>query len=168
MSARVIDDQLPGAFAFHQFITKDLFAFIDANYRTDPTKRVLSGISLAGEFVILSLYLDTPDKWHFSHYHVVDWGANGSLTEEVLTAEQRIYDAMVGRSFPVTMIFARGSSVFSPTTKVLHDMFAARKYPAFRLYDWAYPTGHVETDTPALIDLLKLLCGASQCRGLEH
>jgi hypothetical protein len=165
MGARVTDDILPGALAFHQFLTKDLFEFVDANYRVDPTRRTVSGLSLAGEFPIASLYLDAPGKWHFSHYHIVDWGA---YLSEAIETEQRIYDLVHARSFPVTLIFARGASPFSPQTNTIYSMFANRNYADMQLYLWAYPTGHVETDTPALVDLLGLLCGGSKCQGLEH
>jgi predicted alpha/beta superfamily hydrolase len=165
MGARSIDDIMPGALAFQAFITMDLFSFIEANYRIDPTRRAISGLSLAAEFPLLSLYLDSPGGWHFSHYHVVDWGA---WLEEAISTEQKIYDVMANRSLPVTLIFARGTSQFSPTTKVIYDLFAGRKYRDLNLYYWAYPTGHVETDTPALVDLLDLLCGPTKCRGLEH
>jgi predicted alpha/beta superfamily hydrolase len=165
MGTRGIDDVMPGALAFHQFVTKDLRAFIEENYRTDRTRTVVSGLSLSGQFPLLSMYLEMPEKWQFSHYHIVEWGA---WPEEAFSTEQRIYDAVKDRSFPVTLIFARGAIQFSPNAKLLHDMFAARKYTDLKLYDWPYPTGHVETDTPALVDLLELLCGSSKCRGLEH
>jgi hypothetical protein len=167
MSARAIDHQMPGAFAFHAFITKDLIPYIDSNYRSDPSKRAISGLSNAANFSFNSLYIDTPGRWHFSHYHLVD-GALTQQAEDISTEEQKIYDAIGSSPFPVTLIFAGGATVYGAITKALYDKVAMRHYQGLQLYNFAYPTDHIQTDIPALLDLLAIMCGKANCRGLEH
>jgi predicted alpha/beta superfamily hydrolase len=52
-----------GAPQFLEFIETELIPLIDANYRTDPTDRVLWGYSLAGTFVLYAL-LKRPTLFH--------------------------------------------------------------------------------------------------------
>jgi len=48
--------QSGGADRFLSFMKKELFPFIETNYRADPAKRVLMGCSLGGLFTLYSLF----------------------------------------------------------------------------------------------------------------
>ena len=50
MGRRQTDFNIPGAYDFLDFLTKDLISYIEANYRADPRRRVLSGLSTGGNF----------------------------------------------------------------------------------------------------------------------
>ena len=54
--------------AYHEFITQELIPFIDTHFRADPKRRILSGMSLGGAFVVTSLFLEAPDTLYFSDY----------------------------------------------------------------------------------------------------
>lgn len=64
--------------------------------------------------------------------------------------------------FPVTLIFARGATVWGIGTKDLHDKVASRHYNGMRLFDLAYPLGHLEGDVPSFIDSLAILTGEAK------
>jgi len=159
MGRRQTDFNVPGAWDFLPFLTKDLIPYIETNYRADPRRRVLSGHSLGGIFVFHALYLEAPSKWSFAHY----WSAEGSFWQDIAHLEERwMFDA-VGRSpFPVTLIMARGTSGQdnSDFVRAMYDQIASRHYEGMRLLDLYYPNlDHVAMDAPAFRDSLKVLFG---------
>jgi predicted alpha/beta superfamily hydrolase len=105
------DFLLPGAKAYHEFITQELIPFIDSHFRADPKRRVLSGLSFGGVFVVTSLFLEAPDTLFFSHYI----SAEGSFFLPSFVAQERAFSSAIGtRSIPATLILARGSSTKAP------------------------------------------------------
>lgn len=58
-----IDDHSGQALEFLQFLTTDLFPFIDTNYRTNPNIRIGHGDSLGGLFMLYTLF-HQPDTFH--------------------------------------------------------------------------------------------------------
>lgn len=66
---RNVDFLLPGAETYLNFITKDLAPSIERQYRADPKKRALSGLSHGGYFVVVALILEgKAGNLSFSHY----------------------------------------------------------------------------------------------------
>jgi len=161
MNRRQTDFNMPGATDYLAFLKDDLIAYVETNYRADPRRRVLSGLSTGGNFPFHALYLEAPGRWTFAHY----WSSEGAFWQQadiVSAEEQALYDA-VGRSpFPVTLALARGapgSSTNSSIVRALYDQIARREYVGFRLLDLPYPLGHVEMDVPSFRDELGLLLG---------
>jgi len=161
MSRRQTDFNMPGAIDFLDFLKRDLIAYVEANYRADPRRRVLTGLSTGGNFPFHALYLEAPAKWTFAHY----WSSEGAFWQQadlVYAEEQWLYE-LVGRSpFPVTLAFARGfpgTLTNSTFVRALHDQIASRGYDKLRLLDLSYPLGHVAMDAPSFRDELKLLFG---------
>jgi len=174
------DFLLPGAKAYHEFITQELIPFIDSHFRTDQKRRILSGISYGGAFVVTSLFLEAPDKLYFSDYI----SAEGSFFLRSFIAQERAFSAAIGtRSIPATLILARGSV----TSKVRQQEFSAaigsrnnpamsnlardfsdatngaevaafyrrmvdRHYPGLVLIQTHFPTDHIGTDNPSFED----------------
>jgi predicted alpha/beta superfamily hydrolase len=174
------DFLLPGAKAYHEFITQELIPFIDSHFRTDPKRRILSGISYGGAFVVTSLFLEAPDKLYFSDYI----SAEGSFFLRSFIAQERAFSGTIGtRSIPATLILARGSV----TSKVRQQEFSAaigsrnnpamsnlardfneatngaevaafyrrmvdRHYPGLILIQTHFPTDHIGTDNPSFED----------------
>ena len=161
MGQRQRDFNVPGAYDFLPFLTHDVIPYVEANYRADPRRRVLSGHSTGGNFPIHALYLEAPAKWSFAHY----WSTEGAFWQQqdtINSEEGWIYDA-VGRSpFPVTLILARGAvgAGNSLVVLALYDRIAGRQYNALRLLGPYYPElDHGGTDPPAFADALKVLLG---------
>jgi predicted alpha/beta superfamily hydrolase len=160
MTRRQTDFNMPGAIAYLAFLKSDLIPYVEANYRADPRKRVLTGLSTGGNFPIHALYLETPGPWTFAHY----WSSEGAFWQQadvVAREEQEMYDR-IGRSpFPVTLVLARGgvgTSTNSVIVRQLYDQIGSRNYVGLRLFDYFYPDfGHVPMDTPSFRDELGLL-----------
>src|SRR5262249_47459518 len=121
------DFNMPGAIDYLTFLTRELIPYIEANYRADPKKRVLSGHSTGGNFVFHALYLETPGKWSFAHY----WSTEGAFFQQQATIdseEQMIYQ-LVGRApFPETLILARAGFGNAAVVLALYSAIEARTY----------------------------------------
>jgi predicted alpha/beta superfamily hydrolase len=161
MNRRQTDFNMPGAYDYLAFLTKDLIPYIEANYRADPRRRVLSGLSTGGNFPFHALYIETPSKWSFAHY----WSSEGAFWQQadiVYLEEGWMFDAIRRSPFPVTLILARGGAGDTNTVYVraLYDQLASRQYVGLRLLDLYYPQlGHVPMDAPAFRDSLQILFG---------
>lgn len=160
MGRRQTDYNMPGAVSFLAFLTGDLIPYVEANYRADPRKRVLSGLSTGGNFPFHALYLEAPGPWTFAHY----WSSEGAFWQQadlVASEEQAMYDRIGRSTMPVTLVLARGgvgASTNSALVRALYNKILARDYVGLRLFDYYYPGfGHVPMDVPSFRDELGLL-----------
>jgi hypothetical protein len=176
------DYVLPGAKAYHEFIAQELIPFVEANLRADPKRRILSGLSLGGSFVVTSLFLEAPDTLLFSHYI----SAEGSFFQPSFIAlEEKFVGTIGARKIPATLILARGalsskiqfrqipavngttnlsatanlSYGFSEATNsALVDSFyrrmVARHYVDLNLIETSFSTDHGGTDNPSFDDAM--------------
>ena len=162
MNRRQTDFNIPGAYDYLAFLTSDLIPYVEANYRVDPRRRVLSGLSTGGNFPFHALYLEAPSRWSFAHY----WSSEGAFWQQadIVSAEEFRMSELVGQSnFPVTLILARGAigaGTNSAYVRALYDKIAGRHYAGLRLLDLYYPQlGHVPMDAPSFRDSLSILFG---------
>jgi len=51
------DYNLPGAIAYHDFLTLELVPFVESQFRADPKTRMLSGLSTSGNLPATALFL---------------------------------------------------------------------------------------------------------------
>jgi predicted alpha/beta superfamily hydrolase len=174
------DYVLPGAKAYHEFITQELIPFIESHFRADPKRRILSGLSLGGSFVVTSLFLEAPDTLFFSHYI----SAEGSFFLPSFVAQEQKFSSTIGtKSIPATLILARGSvsnevqqqqfsaaigtksmpamanlaRSFSEVTNSaevdsLYRRMVSRHYVDLILIETNFATDHVGTDNPSFED----------------
>jgi len=174
------DFLLPGAKAYHEFITQELIPFIESHFRADPKRRILSGISFGGSFVVTSLFLEAPNTLSFSHYI----SAEGSFFLPSFVAQEQKFSSAIGsKSIPATLILARGSvskkvqqqqfstaigsknnpamanlardfSEATNSTEVdaLYRRMVDRHYVDLILIETHFSTDHVGTDNPSFED----------------
>jgi predicted alpha/beta superfamily hydrolase len=179
---RAKDYNLPGAIAYHEFITQQLIPFVESHFRADPKRRILSGISYGGSFVVTSLFLEAPNDLFFSHYI----SAEGSFFLPAFVAQEQMFTKTIGtKSIPATLILARGAANnkvrqqqfasaigsknvpamanlargFSEATNSVEvDSFykrmVSRHYPDLQLIETSFPTDHVGTDNPSFDDAM--------------
>ena len=179
---RAKDYNLPGAIAYHEFITQELIPFVESRFRADPKRRILSGISYGGSFVVTSLFLEAPNTLFFSHYI----SAEGSFFLPAFVAQEQAFAKTIGsKSIPATLILARGAT----TNKVQQQQFSSamgsknlpavanlargfdestnsrevdsfyrrmvkRHYADLVLIETNFPTDHVGTDNPSFDDAM--------------
>jgi predicted alpha/beta superfamily hydrolase len=174
------DFLLPGAKAYHEFITQELIPFIDTHFRADPKQRILSGLSLGGVFVVTSLFLEAPDTLYFSHYI----SAEGSFFLPSFVTQERAFSSAIGnKSMPATLILARGAARTTPPQQfsnsgskstfamadlphgfsedtnsddvhALYRRMVGRHYVDLVLIETHFATDHGGTDSPSFEDAM--------------
>lgn len=155
VARRGTDFLLPGAAQYTNFITKDLAPAIEAQYRADPKRRALSGLSHGGYFVVAALVLEgQAGALSFSHYLSTESsiGAHPSLAA-YLEFEKQLDAA--ARPLPATLFLAgartsNGTAVVEP----LYAQMAAHAHPGLTLVKAEYETSHVGADLPAFEEAL--------------
>jgi predicted alpha/beta superfamily hydrolase len=153
---RQTDYNFPGATAFHDFLTLELVPLIDARFRTNPGKRILSGISTSGNLAATALFLEAPTQLVFSHFISAE-GAFWQQTDTVYTLEEQMFNATKGKNIGATLILALANGAPATNATYVHDLFVrvdARHYAGLKLLETSFPTGHVAADNPSFDDAL--------------
>ncbi len=152
---RNTDFLLPGAQQYLNFITADLAPSIELQYRADPKKRALSGLSHGGYFVVAALVLEgSTGRLSFSHYLSTESsvGAHGDLAS-YLDFEKQLKTS--GKPVPATLFLAGAASGNGPViVEPLYAQMAAQALPELALVKASYGTTHVGADLPAFQEAL--------------
>ncbi|MCR6476297.1 alpha/beta hydrolase-fold protein [Variovorax sp. ZS18.2.2] len=152
---RGTDYVLPGVNAYHDFLTLELVPFIEAKYRADAKKRMLTGLSLGGLMTGIAFLLEAPDKLTFSYFLSFE-GSFGYQKPDLDALEQKMFDASAGEQFPVTLLLARcnsGSDCNAVPVSDLYQKLSDRHYPGLALISTLFSsTSHTQTDIPAFED----------------
>ncbi|RST46776.1 alpha/beta hydrolase [Variovorax sp. MHTC-1] len=156
------DYNLPGAIAYHDFLSLELIPLIEARYRADPKKRMLSGLSTSGNLAATALFLEGAKELVFS-YFISSEAAFWQQLQDVEALEQKMFDSLAGRPLPATLILAQCSDERSCNTKYVHAMYtrmAARNYVGLNLIETYFPAnGHANMDLPAFEDAISRIVG---------
>jgi predicted alpha/beta superfamily hydrolase len=176
------DYLLPGAVAYHEFLTQELIPFVESHFRADPRRRTLSGISFGGSFVVTALFLEAPKTLFFSHFI----SAEGSFWQRSFLAQEQEFTATIGtKSIPATLILARGapgqaqylqfpsaggnksmagasdlSRGFNPDrtndieVNAFYRRMRDRHYDGLTLIESDFNTDHIATDNPSFDDAM--------------
>ena len=145
----------PGASRYLDFIVKELAPAIESQYRADPKRRALSGLSHGGYFVVAALVLEAqagrPPS--FSHYLSTECSVGEySSPAGVLAFEKTIE----GKPLPTTLFIAGASNGNHPLIGItLYNQMSAQSLPGLTLLKAEYNTSHVGADVPAFEDALK-------------
>ncbi|RYF70562.1 MAG: alpha/beta hydrolase [Comamonadaceae bacterium] len=152
---RNTDFLLPGASQYLNFITADLAPSIERQYRADPKRRALSGLSHGGYFVVAALVLEgSAGSLSFSHYLSTESsvGGEGNLAA-FLEFEKQLKAS--GKAVPATLFLAgaangNGAVIVEP----LYAQMLAQAIPQLTLVRASYGTTHVGADLPAFQEAL--------------
>jgi enterochelin esterase-like enzyme len=158
---RQTDYNFPGAYAYHDFIALELIPYVESRFRSDPNKRMLSGLSTSGTFAATALFIEAPNQLVFSYFLSAE-GAFWQQLSLVQDLEQQMFVALAGKSLPVTLILARSTGVGPTNTTYVHDLYermAARHYVGLTLLETAFPYSHAEMDDPSFEDAIARLLG---------
>lgn len=162
---RFVDFTMPGAEAYHRFLTRELIPFVEARWRVDGAKRTLSGHSLSGQFALYALYLERPEARFFSSIVSGDgsfWYTPDGRYVPSLEDPVRMEQAMRDRSrlLPVSLVIA-GAGVGPNAVQgtMLHDFLAGRGYEGLRLANLNYNLAHIPMDGPSFGDALNFIYG---------
>jgi len=158
---RQTDFNFPGAYAYHDFLTLELIPFVEARFRTDPKKRMLSGLSTSGTFAATALFLEAPNKLSFTYFLSAE-GAFWQQLGTVQSLEQGMFDAVAGNDLPVTLILARSSRSAGTNAQYVADLYlriSGRSYAGLQLLETVFPFGHTEMDSPAFEDAIARIFG---------
>lgn len=125
---RWVDYTMPGAANYYRFVTLELVPFIEAQYRVDTRKRMLSGHSLSGNFVAYALTMENPGNRYFLAYLSGDgayWYQRGTFD----AMEQQMYN--VSHDLPVIVVMAGAENGTSVTS--VAGQLAGRHYGGLNL-----------------------------------
>ncbi len=150
---RGTDFLLPGATHYLRFISRELAPAIERQYRANPQRRALTGLSHGGYFVVAALVLEGLEgSLSFSHY----LSTESSFGAHADPFAYRAYVAQLdGKALPTTLFLTgarngNGPNVVTP----LYNQMAAQNHPGLNLLRAEYDTTHVGADAPAFEDAL--------------
>lgn len=154
---RQTDYNFPGANAYRSFLTDELIPLIEAQYRADAKRRVLSGLSTGGSFVLTTFLAQAPDTLSFAYFlssEAAIWQQLGTVS----AMEESLFARAAGKEIPVTLVLAR-SAVGGNSAVVadIHAQIASRNYRGLQLSSPSFPYGHAAMDLPAFEDAMAKL-----------
>jgi hypothetical protein len=164
-SQRFTDYTMPGAARYFAFLTQELIPYVETNYRTNPSKRVLSGHSLSGELVMYALYLEDPAHRFFtsivseegSFWYDASFIYQGDQYPPAVAMETAMYNA--SRSLPIDLVMAGDSTGNDAHVTVLYNTIAGQQFQNLRIVHKTYTLGHVPMDSPAFDDAMSYIFG---------
>lgn len=149
---RAIDFLLPSASAYLSFITQTLAPSIERQYRADPKRRALSGLSHGGYFVVAALMLQAQaGVMSFSHHLSTDSSYGGHADPQAYLAFEKQID---GKPLPTTLFLAGAKDYNGPIVAALYTQMAAQVHSGLTLLHAEYNTSHVGADAPAFEEAL--------------
>jgi enterochelin esterase-like enzyme len=156
-SRREHDYLLPGARAYHDFLTQELVPFIEAKYRADARKRLLTGLSWSGSMAVLALFMEAASgTLTFSHFLAFE-ASFDSQEAENNALEQQMFDAWGrGKPLPATLVLTRCDNPLECNFGNVDDMrkrLQSRGYPQFVMTQTTYPQTHAGTDAVSFADV---------------
>ncbi len=112
-----------GAPKFLQFLKSELIPFMEANYRGDPSRRILAGHSLGGLFTLYAMFSDPSLFWgYLAGSPSVPWANSALVKQEAEYAKNH-------QSLPVRLYMAVGGAeeLLTPDMNFAKT-FASRNY----------------------------------------
>jgi predicted alpha/beta superfamily hydrolase len=164
-SQRFTDYTMPGAARYFGFLTLELIPYVDANFRTNPSKRILSGHSLSGELAMYAFYLQNPAQRFFTSI-VSEEGSfwydaaglyQGDSYAPAVAMETAMFNA--NRSLPIDLVMAGDTTGNGPHVSFLYNTIAGQQFQNLHLLHTSYTLGHVPMDGPAFSDALTFIFG---------
>lgn len=154
-ASRDTDFLKPGASRYLDFIVKELAPNIEKQYRADPRRRALSGLSHGGYFVAAALILEAQagKPPSFSHYLSTECSVGEYTSPAGILAFAKTIE---GKSLPTTLFIAGAKAGNHPLIGIpLYNQLAAQNAPGLTLLKAEYETSHVGADMPAFEEALK-------------
>ncbi|MBV7456009.1 alpha/beta hydrolase [Acidovorax sp. sif1233] len=152
---RGIDFLMPGAAKYLDFIVKELVPAVERQYRADPRRRALSGLSHGGYFVVAALILEARAGVapSFSHYLSTECSVGEHTSPAGVLAFEKQID---GKPLPTTLFLAGASGGNHPLVSIpLFNQMASQSLPGLVMHKAEYNTTHVGADVPAFEEALK-------------
>jgi predicted alpha/beta superfamily hydrolase len=156
-TARRNTDYLPpGSTAYHGFLVRELVPYIEAKYRADPARRMLSGLSNGGVFVLSAFLLEGASQFSFQYFFSSEAPVNTPPNDTAIAElDAQMYAASGTREVPVTLWLAYGiNNTGGPIISAMYDKIAAHKYKGLQLSLKPYPGGHTPMDLASFEDIV--------------
>ena len=161
---RFVDFTMPGAQAYYGFLATELIPMIDAQYRTDPTNRALSGHSLSAEFALFALYQELPEKRFFSAILSADcscWLKDNFLLapdwDVPINMEQKMFER--SQSLPVKLVMSGDASANLQRATDVYKRITQHGYQGLSAQFTPYNLSHTGMDEPEFGNALSFVFG---------
>jgi len=160
---RQTDYNMPGAIAYHDFLTSELIPYVESRFRADASKRMVSGLSTSGNFPVLALFMEASNNLVFSYFITAE-AAVWQQLDVVNRMEDEMFERVGGKTLSVTLIVARSAGdVFNGSigwyVNGLYEKMAAHHYQGLRLTQPVFPYGHAEMGFPSFEDAIVRILG---------
>lgn len=155
---RNIDFLPPGSVAYHQFLTKELAVRVDSQYRTDTSRRILSGLSYGGTVTYLTFTYEAPGAATFKDFWATETAPPNLDVAALPAAEAALWAQVQGRNVPLRLFLAAGTPGNATNGAFVNSLFTqmqARGYLGLDLQFASFAADHVGTDLPAFEEALK-------------
>jgi enterochelin esterase-like enzyme len=162
---RFTDYTTPGAAPYFGFLTRELIPYVEANFRTNASKRVLSGHSLSAELAMYVLYLEDPAHRYFtsivseegSFWYDAAGMYQGDPYAPAIAMEAAMRNA--NQSLPIDLFMAGDTTGNGPHVSFLYNTIASQQFQNLHLIHTTYTLGHVPMDGPAFGDAMTFIFG---------
>ncbi|MDT9600205.1 alpha/beta hydrolase [Sphingosinicella rhizophila] len=147
-----------GAPDFLEILRTEIIPLMEAHYRVDTQRRILTGVSASGTFCCYTLFT-RPDS--FTDYIIVSPGLMGGEINRLESAWARQNDDLRAG----VLLTAGGAEIADPfliysATARMAEQLGARHFPGLRLHSWFIPGAtHVQTAAPSISRGLVTLLG---------
>jgi len=145
----------PGATAYHEFLTRQLVPYVESNYRANPARRMLSGLSNGGVFVACAFFIEGASQFTFQYFFSSETPFNGPASGDIDLLESNMFASSGAKDVPVTLLLGYGTGTTAgPVITAMYDKIAKRNYKGLQLSLKAYPGGHTPMDLPSFEDIV--------------
>ena len=162
---RFNDYTMPGATAYFGFLTQELIPYVEANFRTNATKRIFSGHSLSGELAMYVLYLENPAHRYFTSI-ISEEGSfwfnaagvdQGDQYAPAVATELAMRNA--NPTLPIDLVMAGDTTGNGARVTDLYNTIAGQQFQGLHALHTSYTLGHVPMDGPAFSDAMTFIFG---------
>lgn len=148
----------PGSVAYHEFLSKELVARVDTQYRTNTSRRIFSGLSYGGTIVFLAFTYEAPGAATFTDFWATEMAPPNLDLAALPAAEESLWAQVQGKNVPLRLFLAGGTPGINTNGAFVNSMYSrmlARGYAGLDLEFMGFAADHVGTDLPAFDEALK-------------
>lgn len=156
---RATDYLLPGAGDYYQFLTTELIPHIEEQYKIDPHKRTLVGVSYGGMFVSSALLMEAVGSPYFHKYVSADAPFLYTHRRETIALEEERYQkspAMPARLLLTSALLNADLGPFDADVTDFQTRLEERGYGGLEITRKAYQVNHYDVGTPTFADAIDL------------
>ncbi len=151
---RNTDYLMPGAKAYHDFLTGQLVPYVESNLPCQPGQAHARACRTAASLSHALFFMEGAEPIHLPVFLSSEAPFNGAH-DQIDPLESQMYASSSGRDIPVTLLLGYGiGNVGGTVITAMYDQIASRNYKGLQLSVKGYPGGHTPMDLPSFEDIV--------------